>query len=323
MLVNSRGLIPNTIDGKKFVSEVLERHQHDMLHAVHGQELGDKLLKQAQLIAAVDGKLDIPMRPGDTALDVLGRLKHAKDVAQEAAKMNPLGELERAARQAEVDKKLALRNAKTARRQEPLGFLYDPSMGGIEAANRILGNEDLLIAAGTKFAGKPEFEMLKQIYLQDVLRGTMDVGGRLRKFSPEVQNIMLPGVTQSDLETLAKEMDFLLGTRALGGGGREAGTSMMAVSRVEHPAGSGMFGKTVGKIPGVDPALRFALGKYYKLATDLTSNLSFLRFVEKGLKGDTAAREQVRQLVQRRMQQGGAIGAGGAESQYQAPTGVQ
>jgi hypothetical protein len=134
--------------------------------------------------------------------------------------------------------------------------------------------------------------------------------------------MMFPGVTREDLAGLAKEMDFLMGTRALGPS-QGAGSSMMAVSRVEHPAGSGMFGKAVGKVPGVDPALRFALGTYYKMATNLTSNLSFLKWVEKGLKGDPAMREQIKREVQRRMQVGGAIGAGATESQYQAPTGPQ
>jgi hypothetical protein len=40
----------------------------------------------------------------------------------------------------------------------------------------------------------------------------------------------------------------------------------------------------------------------------------------KGLKGDDAAREAVKQDVQRSMQRGGAIGAGIGEATYQAPT---
>jgi hypothetical protein len=44
-----------------------------------------------------------------------------------------------------------------------------------------------------------------------------------------------------------------------------------------------------------------------------------LRWVQKGLKGDPAAREMTRQEVQRAMQRGGAVGAGVGESQYQVP----
>ena len=61
------------------------------------------------------------------------------------------------------------------------------------------------------------------------------------------------------------------------------------------------------------------LETYYKLVTTTFSSPAFLRWVQKGLKGDPAAREMTRQQVQRAMQRGGAVGAGLGESQYQAP----
>ncbi len=48
---------------------------------------------------------------------------------------------------------------------------------------------------------------------------------------------MFPGVTLGQMETLAKEMDFLMGTRALR---RDpgAGSSMSAFEKVENPWGA-------------------------------------------------------------------------------------
>jgi hypothetical protein len=51
----------------------------------------------------------------------------------------------------------------------------------------------------------------------------------------------------------------------------------------------------------------------------MANNPAFLRWIERGLKGDDKAREMVKELVQRRMKIGGATGAGIGESQYQTP----
>ena len=69
----------------------------------------------------------------------------------------------------------------------------------------------------------------------------------------------------------------------------------------------------------LDAAGRFMLGKYFKFVTELANNPSFLRWIEKGLKGDDQAREMVKELVQRRMKIGGAAGAGVGQSQFQTP----
>jgi hypothetical protein len=44
-----------------------------------------------------------------------------------------------------------------------------------------------------------------------------------------------------------------------------------------------------------------------------------LRWMEKGLKGDERARQMVKEEIQKRMQRGGAVGAGIAQSQFQTP----
>ena len=55
------------------------------------------------------------------------------------------------------------------------------------------------------------------------------------------------------------------------------------------------------------------------MITELANNPAFLRFVERGLNGDDGARQMVKELVQKRMKIGGALGAGVGESQYSTP----
>jgi len=72
-------------------------------------------------------------------------------------------------------------------------------------------------------------------------------------------------------------------------------------------------------VPGVNFGGRKMLADYYDLITKFQESPSFQRWVMRGLDGDETAREMVRATVQRRMQKGGAVGAGVGESQYQVP----
>lgn len=322
MLDNSKSLIPGQIDGMRFVNEVLSRDRSNMLDTIHGREIADKLRKQAQHIAALEGRIDMPVKPGDKALDIIAGARTLAEEAKQAGRTDPLSEIKKETKRIENEMKQARSGMLKSMRGDKLGkILFDPSVGAVEAADQILAKEDLLLAAGARFGeDSPEFNLLRGVYLQRLLQGSMDVSSKLQSSTPEVQQIMLKGATVDQVKTLAKEMDFLLGTKALTSGARGTGASMMAVSRVEHPWGAIPLGKTVGKVvPGADAAGRGMLGKYYKFVTEMMNNLTFLRWVEKGLKGDEAAREMTRQQVQRWAQRGGAVGAGAAEGQFQTP----
>lgn len=317
MLDNSKTLL-GTIDGGRFINEVLDRYRSGMLQAIHGPQMGEKLLEQAKKIAALEGKIDIQVRPGDTAMDIIGKARMAADAAKEAAKADPLVALNKAMQRVEREHKLEVARMQREQRAGPLGFLYHPNIQAMEAVNRILSNEDLILAAGGKFGeNSPEFNMLRQIYVQRVFEGSFNLSSKLEKISPEVQHIMFPKATLAQLQQLATEMDFLTSTKAMQVG---AGKSIMATERVEHPWGAIPLGKGLGKVvPGADAAGRAMLGKYYKFVTEMANNLTFMRWVEKGLKGNAQAREMVKREVQRQMQIGGAVGAGLAESQFATP----
>lgn len=319
MFAASRTATPGVIDGREFARQIVDRYRSGLLEAVHGPEVGSRLLRQAEAIGQLDGKLDIPVRPGDQLGEVI---RNARDVAKAAkaqAKQNPLAILNRDV----VRMRNEWRRAKSERlRADPLGFLYDPKIGAVEAAERILNNEDLLLAAAGRFGpDSVEFEMLKRAAAEKVLKGTLTPGKNLAKMSPETQRILFPGTTLEQMQTLAKEMDFLMSSKA----GQDTAKSMAAVSKVEHPWSS-ILGRGAGFVPGVvrfDPLGRAILTKYYAFWQKLTSNPAFLRWLEKGLKGDNVARETARQAAQKYMQGGGAMGAGTAEAGFQATGGPE
>lgn len=319
MLDASPSWIPGQIDGQKFAKEVMQRLEDNMLHSIHGREQGDRILHQAQNFLALKGKIDLPVRPGDTALDIIERARIAGEAEKAVAKQDPLAELNKEMKRITQEHQRELAKMKRGRGQDPLGFLYNPTVGATEAVDRILSKEDLILAAGVKFGeDSPEFNMLRQIHAQRILQGTLEPGKRLEKISPEVQRLMFPGITLDQMRLLAKEMDLLMGAKGMQGG---AGKSIMATERVEHPASGfiGGAGKLLPKIPGGDAGMRFVLGKFYKFITDASNNLSVLRFIEKGLTGDAAAQQRAKQIMQRMIQTGGAVGAGAGESEFQAP----
>ena len=321
MLDLSKTLTPGEIDGKAFAKQVLDRHRSNMLESVHGKEASEQLLKQAQYIAALDGKLELPVRPGDTMTSLIARARATAEEAKKAGERDPLATLNKEMKRIESDRsRLAAKN-KAERRNDPLGFLYDPTTGADAAVNKILGSEDLILAAAAKFGEKsPEFEMLRQVYAQRILQGTMQPSSRLKDVSSEIQQLMFPGTTLPQLKTLAKEMDFLLNTRANARGDMAGG--MSAMSKVEHPIGGqflGPLGITAGTklIPGLDAGARATRGKFYATVTKMMTSPAFLRWVEKGLSGTAEEKEATRQVLSKVLQKGGALGAGAGEAVFQ------
>lgn len=321
MLDSAKTFTPGVIDGRKFSREVLDRHRTGMLDAVHGAD-ASKLLDQARHIEMLDGRLDVPSRPGDTISDVIRRARLSAELVKAEAKKDPLTLLNREMKTVERDSSREAAKLRKQRESDPLGFLYKPTTGATEAVNKILGSEDLILASAARFGpNSPEFNMLRQVWAQRILQGTLQPSKALEKTSEEVQRIMFPGVTLSQMRTLAKDMDFLMGRSDMAQG--IAGLS--AIAKVEHPFGALPAGRVVGKILNIAtlgagaPAARGALGAFYKFVREGVNNPAFLRWIEKGLKGDDMARKMVKDTLRRRMQLGGAAGAGAGEAAHQAP----
>jgi hypothetical protein len=315
MLDASKTLTPGVIDAGKFVREVLERERANMLGVVHGKD-AEKLLAQARAIGQLDGKLPIPVQPGDTMTQVIARARLAAEEAKAVGNKDPIGTLQRDMKRVENELK---RETARQKREDPLAFLYNKSTGATEAVDKILKNEDLVLATATRLGeNSAEFNALRQVYLQRILQGTMTPGKSLEKISPEVQKLMFPGVTGEQLKMLAKEMEFLTETRAFRS--TTAG-GMAAMAKVEHPPMASIRG-LVKRVPGVgqvsEAGARAVLGKFYAMVTKLATSPATLRFVEKGLLSKNPEEQAaVREILRAHLQKGAAMGAGAAQSVYQ------
>jgi len=315
MLNAAKTLNPGELDGKRFAAEVVDRHRRGILEAVHGKEEAARLMAQARAIEQLEGRLPIPTQPGDTMTQVIARARMAADEAKALGNKDPLATLTKDVKRVEAELK---REAAMGRRTDPLGFLYNKSTGASYAVDKILKDEDLILAAAARFGeNSAEFNALRQVYVERVLRGTLEPGARLEKIGTEVQQLMFPGVTGEQMRLLAKEMDLLMNTRANLKGDTAGGMSAMA--KVEHPVTNTPIARGAMKlIPGVNPAARAAHGKFYKMVTDLMTSPATLRWIEKGLtKGTPEEQAAVRKILQAHLQKGAAMGAGAGQSIYQ------
>lgn len=313
--------VRGTVDGPAFARNVLADENSGILRQVQDRGMTDQLLRQADLVAMSRGKLDIPVAPGDRMVDVIAKARAADEAAKAAGTADPLVAMKRAGDQITREEKSAAGRMRSERNKEPLGFLFDAKVGTQEAADRILGNPDLLLAAADKFGSTSnEFKLLQQAYLWKVLQGDMDPGKHLAKVAPEIQHLMFPGTTLPQLQALAKDMDFLAGTKLMRGADTMGG-SMMAVSKVEHPPIGSVRGlaKRVPLLGAVSEfGARAVLTKYYALVSKLTAQSpATLSFMLKGLQGTPEQRLATKAAIDAVLQRGGAVGAGAGEGAYQ------
>ena len=324
MLDSSKSLIPGQIDGRTFARQVLDRDRNNMLDAIHGPEAA-KLRTQAQYVAMADGKLDIPANPNDTVVSLIQKASQATAAAKAEASADPMKVLQREMKNIDRDFQRQGSELRKARTKEPLGFLYDPTVGAAEAADKILKSQDLVFAAAAKFGeNSAEFTMLRQVYAQRMLQGMLNPAAKLEKATPELQRIMFPGASLEEMQTLAKNMEFLTNTKAFSGQG--AGSSIAAQERVLNPWGSisglGPLAKPLKVIPGFDAAGRYLLTKYYGLLSHMMTRPATLQWVARGLNGSPADREAVKDAINSGAIMGGPIGAGVAEGAYQMAPGI-
>lgn len=282
-------------------------------------------MEQARRIEQLDGRLPVRVAPGDPISSIISKARDTAEAVKQAAKQDPLGTLNKEMKTIQRDQSREAAKLRAQQQNDPLGFLYKPTTGASEAVNKILGSEDLILASAAKFGeNSPEFNMLRQVWAEKILTGTMQPGKRLEKVSEEVQRVMFPGVSLDAMRQIAKNMDFLMSARSASSD-PGAGLSMAATAKVEHPFGAIPGGAAFGKVLNVgtfglgEPVARFMLGAYFKFMRNAVNNPAFLRWMEKGLRGDERAREMVKAEIQRRMQQGGAAGAGAGEGLFQTP----
>ncbi len=308
MLRNSQTLIPGEVDGLRFAAQVLDLHKNGVLEAAYGAQAAAKLLKQAQRISMMEGKLSLEALPGDTVSTVLARAEKAATTAKDLAKADPIGTLEKEIAAIDREYNALAKAAKLERSKDPLNFLHEANATAIESANRILSNPDLVLAAARRFGEESqEFTLLRWVYAQRLLQ---QHAKPLKGTLPEIQELIFPGTTLKDALTLAEHMDFLAG------GMRDVGGYIAAQSRVLNPW-SAILGRGARFIPPplrIDALGRYLLTQYYATISWGATHPNFIRMLVKGLKEGGEAAIKVRAEARRVIPGfGGAVG----ESLYQ------
>src|SRR5262249_8870709 len=137
MLDAAKTLEPGVVDARKFAREVLDRYRANTLEVVHGKN-SDKLLAQARAIEQLDGRLTIPATATDNMSQVMRRAQLAAKEAKTLADKDPLAALNREMKKVQADTSRQRAQMLKERRKDPLGFLFDPTTGAVEAADKIL-----------------------------------------------------------------------------------------------------------------------------------------------------------------------------------------
>lgn len=302
---------PNKPDAVKFADEVVSAYHNGTLMSVQGKEEGEKLFKLAQMIHAMNGKIDVNVNPGDTAFDIMRKAYRAGVESEALAKSDPLKALPVEIRKME---RMASAEARAAKNKDPLAFLSDKTTGANAAVEKILGNEDLIIATEARFGrDSPEFKALQQVWAEKIFTGKNRPGEGLKEVSSEVQKIMF-GTSLETAQQLAKEIVLIRGTRNLG---KQTAQGMAAVSKIQNPTGnilsskSGFGGAVKTVVPAFirDPIARSYLTSYYALIQKVATSPGLLRKLEKGMNGGVQDRESARQLIANIIDTGGKIGA--------------
>jgi hypothetical protein len=317
MLDESRILGSNEIDGAKFATLVENRIKNGILETAYDARTAARLQRIATDVRTLAGSLPIKSDEGDTISTLMNRAALAKAEADKFAEMDPLKALKTEMSRIDKEFNQATKMAKLGRQQEPLHFLYENSMShlAVKAADKILGSQDLIMTAATQFGrDSPEFNALRQVYAQRFLQRAFPKTASMRAelgsekgMTEEVQALMFPGVTRSQMITLAKNMEFLFSA-----GGTDIGGSLAAASRVLHPEANfpiQMKGlKVLMGVPGASTVARYTLGKYFALMMDATTHPNFINWLAGRLNGDAFARAEARAAIQQRIRMGALLG---------------
>ena len=310
MLQNSRTHLPGQIDAGRFYNEVISRYRNGLLEDVHGAERTTQLLKQAEYLKMLEGKLPVRVEPGDRIADVIAKSRAAKQAADDLARTDPLKTLSQEMKAIDAERKKRLSSRIDT---EQLGFLYDPTYGAIKSVDTVLSHPDLILAAASKFKPEsPEFTMLKQIYTKRILQSG-DPAKALEKIPDSVQRIMFD-LAYDDMKLLANEWKLITDSRAFQ---NDMAMSMMTNAKVQHPLGK-IAGVNVAAVPGTAFPANSAWAAYYEMVTNWTAkNHWLMATLLKGARGDPSEKAAVREVLRKHAQKYGAMGAGMAESGYQ------
>lgn len=300
MLDQSKTLVPGEVDGTAFAKQVLQRERDGILGAAYDPATAQALRDQAQRVLLLEGKIPMETRPGDTVVTLLRRADSIGAEIKMLAERDPVKLLGEEMKTLDREVRRVKAQAGRQRRANPLYFLENPSAGAIESANKILNKPDLILSVARQFGEQsPEFEMLRQVWTTRLFQRSIGDTSRLaaefsESITPEIQQLMFPGVSLDAAKQLAKDMEFLLPS-----GGTDFGGSMAGASRVLHPVTDLPIARQAVKaVPFQGTVGRLVLGNYYKLVLWGASHPRLIQYVNAGLKGSPQMQEFARQEFQ-------------------------
>lgn len=318
------------VDGLRLANDAADRIRRGVWPET---DIGKDVVKSAQRLSLLQGKLSVEALPGDTVGSLLTRAEQLEKEITVRAKQDPLGVLDHAMKEAAKETAAG----KVAAYQEvsggPLGFLArglpgEQSLAAGEAAKRIIENPSLIGAAAERFGvDSPAFQAIRRNYVESIFQhGNIE---NVLRLPSAVQDALLPGLTKDDMITFARNWEFLKGS-----GGGTFGGGLAATSRVTNPVaelrklGGHRVAALFDKAPIIGPyAARYLLGKYYAAVTDkIVTNVNLWRYMAKGLdSGDKMEAENARRLFTTMMQPTlerlfGEIGVGIEALQLEQPS---
>lgn len=317
------------VEAKGFASNIEAMYRDGILAAGYDKGFADRLIGAARNVQQLEGNLTLKVGKDDTLQSLMDRAEMMAEQVKQMSDKDPLKALSEGVQRVDKDFNAQMKAMRASRRQEPMHFLYEKSMTAlpIRAANKILADPDLIVAAANRFGMKsPEMEALRQVYVQRLFQRPLERIGHLRQeiggageregrrgIPEEVQAIMFPGVTRDTMLQLVKDAEFLFG-----GTKGDIGGSLAAASRVMNPMahiplGTGKAVNLITGIPGVASVGRFVLGKFFRTVMDGVSHPNFINWLAGELKKGGPDRDMARAMLQNRfdagMRIGGAVGA--------------
>lgn len=323
MLMKSK-MANGRVDAQRFAQMVHEDIKNGLLETAYDDATKRRVAKIAEDAAKLKGDLPIDARPEDTISTLIRKTQTAKEAADKFAANDPLAALGNELSKLDAELKKGQINLRKGLAEDPLKFLYQPRLShmAVEAADKILGSQDLIVAAANKFGrDSPEFNALRQVYVTRFFQRPLgrvagmreELGGE-HGITEEVQALMFPGITRGQMQQISKDMEFLFG-----GVGTDVGGSLAGASRVLKPWGHiplppiGGLSGLITKIPGSTAVARFFLGKFFATVVDGVSHPDFINWLAGNLRGNPQQREMARAVLQQRFKLGGLIGAGTAQ----------
>jgi hypothetical protein len=332
MLDNAKTLDPRKFDGRGFAAQVLDRVRNGIIKNAYDREMADKVMRLALLgTTDIEGALPVHLDPGDTMYGLMKKIALAAEQMKQLADRDPIKSLSGEMSRIDKEFNLAARQAKAGRRSDPLGFLYEDSMSAmaVRAADKILGSQDLVMAAAQRFGREsPEFKALQQVYVQRFFQRAFGKTGAMRAeladekkgMTEEMQALMFPGVTRQAMQLLVDDMEFLFS-----GGGQDFGGSMAAATRVLNPWQQIPIPKLGGvtsallHFPGATMIGRKVLGDWFATIMDGVSHPNFMNWLANNVRQGGEERLVARKVLQDRLRLGGLVGAGVGQYEAGAP----